>query len=263
MARGEREHHERIRRQFGPAAEAYVASVGHATGSDLRRLLEVAAPTAEDRALDVATGGGHTALALAPHVRSVLATDLVPEMVRAASRFITSEGGANVRFAVADGHTLPFRDGSFDLVTCRIAPHHFARADRFAAEVGRVLRRGGRLVLIDSIGDDDPHLDGLLDELERRRDPTHVRSHTLATWEKMLVDAELVLDHVETFRRTHDWDDWTARSRMAPADRAALEGFLRAAPAPFRERYAVRLQPDGTVESWTDYKCLIRASKRG
>jgi ubiquinone/menaquinone biosynthesis C-methylase UbiE len=254
-------HNRRVRAQFAPAAEAYVVSAGHATGSDLQRLVEVARPSRQDRALDVATGGGHTALALAPSVASVLATDLVPEMLRAAARLIRGEGGSNVAFAVADAQALPLADASFDLVTCRIAPHHFADAARFAAEVGRVLRPGGRLVLIDSIGDEDPDLDGLLDELERRRDPTHVRSHPLAAWRAMLADAGLAVDHEETFRRTHVWSDWTARSGMPEGDRAALEAFLRGAPERFRERYAVRLLEGGAIESWVDFKCLIRATK--
>jgi ubiquinone/menaquinone biosynthesis C-methylase UbiE len=254
-------HNRRVRAQFAPAAEAYVVSAGHATGSDLRRLVEVARPSREDRALDVATGGGHTALALAPRVATVLATDLVPEMLRAAARYIRAEGALNVAFAVADAQALPLADASFDLVTCRIAPHHFADAARFAAEVGRVLRPGGRLMLIDSIGDEDPDLDRLLDELERRRDPTHVRSHPLVAWRAMLAEAGLAVDHEETFRRNHVWSDWTGRSGMPEQDRAALEAFLRETPERFRERFAVRLADGRAVESWADFKCLIRARK--
>jgi len=142
-----------------------------------------------------------------------------------------------------------------------MASHHFAAPARFAHEASNVLKPAGRLVMIDSIGDNDPELDELLDQLERRRDPTHARSLTLPAWKQMLAEAGLTVDHVETFQRTHIWDDWTGRSGMTPASRAALEEFLRSAPRRFRERYVVQFLPDGTVHSWSDFKCLIRGVK--
>src|SRR5258706_16328885 len=114
-----------VQQQFGPHAEQYVASTHHSTGESLDRLLELTAPQPEWRALDIATGGGHPALALAPRVRAVVATDLTPEMLAAVERYIQSKGVANVSFRPADAMSLPFETAEFDLVTCRIAPHHF------------------------------------------------------------------------------------------------------------------------------------------
>jgi ubiquinone/menaquinone biosynthesis C-methylase UbiE len=259
--RSSEDHNQRIQEHFGRAAQAYVASVGHSTGSDLERLVAVAAPTPSDVALDVATGGGHAALAITPWVGSITVTDLTDEMVQAARAHLTSKGVTNATYRQADSAALPFEPASFDLVVCRIAPHHFADVAAFVHEVARVLRRGGRFVVIDSLGDDDPELDAVLDTLERRRDPTHVCAHTMESWRTMIEAAGLTVTHVEIFRRLHEWQDWTRRSGMTTEARLALEGFLRDAQARFREKYEVVFGDDGGVVSWRDYKFLLRADK--
>ena len=78
--------------RFGVFAEGYVTSKTHAEGADLDLLLEMAQPQSDWHALDIATGGGHTALKIAPHVKSVVASDLTPRMLEKASEFITSKG---------------------------------------------------------------------------------------------------------------------------------------------------------------------------
>ena len=137
-----------VRRQFGAHAQNYVTSPDHAKSDSLDRLVAVLQPQPHWRVLDVATGGGHTALALAPHVREVVATDLTTEMLAAAERHIVGQGVANVSFREADATALPFGDAEFDLVTCRIAPHHFPDCAAFVreklrgiAEVRAVVRR--------------------------------------------------------------------------------------------------------------------------
>src|SRR2546428_715394 len=119
-------HARRVQAQFGPSAAAYVASTSHAGGDDLERLLAWVRACRPGRALDVATGGGHTALALAGVAREVVAFDLTEPMLRAARAVIRSRGAATVRLAAGAGEAVPFRDGAFDAVTCRIAAHHFA-----------------------------------------------------------------------------------------------------------------------------------------
>src|SRR5690349_15077467 len=108
---------ETVRRQYGAHAGAYVTSAVHAHGASLARLVELTRPQPDWIVLDVATGGGHTALAFAPHVRKVVATDLTPEMLAAAEPFVRERGVANVAFRVADAENLPFGEGEFDLVT--------------------------------------------------------------------------------------------------------------------------------------------------
>ncbi len=132
-----------VRKQYGSVGDAYVRSTGHATGKDLARMVELAGATPETRMLDIATGGGHVARAFAPHVGSIVASDLTPEMLAHTKAAFDDWGLANVSVAVADAEDLPFDDASFDLVTCRIAPHHFPHIDAFVGEVFRVLVPGG------------------------------------------------------------------------------------------------------------------------
>jgi ubiquinone/menaquinone biosynthesis C-methylase UbiE len=255
------EHKARVQAQFGRSAQDYVSSPGHRTGQDLVRLVELAQPSPSDTALDVATGGGHTALALAPHVGSVVASDLTPQMLEAAREFILGEGVRNATFEIADAEHMPFADESFDIVTCRIAPHHFAAPERFVSEVGRVLRANGRFVLMDSISPEDAALDAFINELEARRDPTHVRSYSLSEWSGFIEAAGLVLETHEDVIRYHEWEPWTARSKMTPEDRAALDAWVLAQPNAALEFFEVDIQ-DGEIQSFMDLKVLLRARKR-
>ena len=151
--------HQKVKAQFGRTAEAYVSSKGHAKGADLQLMVEVAGEVEGLRALDIATGGGHTALAFAKAGAIVTATDLTPTMLERASEFITAELGEDAdraRFELAAAEDLPFADASYEIVTCRIAPHHFADPEAFVREVARVLVPGGRFFLIDNIAPEDP-----------------------------------------------------------------------------------------------------------
>src|SRR5687767_9122486 len=144
----------RVQEQFGGSAAAYVTSPGHAAGDDLDTLVAWGRALAPRRVLDVATGGGHTALAFAGVAPQVTACDLTEAMLRAA-RGLVRDRGAAARFVAGDVVTLPFRDGAFDVVTCRIAPHHFPDVAGAVREVRRVLRAGGSFLVQDILGHDD------------------------------------------------------------------------------------------------------------
>ncbi len=244
---------QRAREAFGRTAEAYVASRSHAQGADLALLLEWAAPRPTERALDVSTGGGHTALALAPHVAHVTASDLTPRMLAAARAYLTRQGVVNADYVIADAERLPFLDASFDLVTVRIAPHHYADARRAAREMARVLAPGGGLVLIDNIAPDDPALDEYVNTWERWRDPSHVRAYTAAEWREFLGAAGLRVERMQTQRKAHPFAEWVERMQLAEAERAALEADMLAAPPAAREYFEI-VAHDDHVARWTaDY----------
>ena len=99
--------------RFGQFAQGYVESKGHASGDDLERLVELAQPQADWVMLDVATGGGHTALKFAPFVKKVVALDLTPQMLEAAEKFITSKGMTNVEYKEGDFQDVQMHDGSW------------------------------------------------------------------------------------------------------------------------------------------------------
>ncbi|GAB4209296.1 MAG: class I SAM-dependent methyltransferase [Roseiflexaceae bacterium] len=251
----------RVQSQFGAAAQSYVTSAGHAHGDDLRRVVELARPQPADRALDIATGGGHTALALAPHVAEVVATDLTPQMLAAAEAFVRGQGVANVSFELADAEALPFPDAAFDLVTTRIAPHHFANPQRYLAEVVRVLRPGGRFVLDDNVAPEDPELDAFFNRFEQWRDPSHVRAYRVSEWAAWMQQAGLTVEQVEPLsHKRYDFAGWTARMRMPAQERDALEAWLLAAPEHCRSFFGVTIA-DGRVQSLCGTFTLIAARR--
>lgn len=230
----------RAQAQFSAAAQSYVTSATHARGDDLQRLVELAQLRGDEQVLDIATGGGHTALAFAPHVRAVVASDLTPQMLVAAELFIRDQGVTNIAFERADAEALPFADAGFDVVTARIAPHHFPNPQRFVHEVARVLRPGGRFLLDDNMAPEDAELDAFMNRFEQWRDPSHVRAHTLSEWRGWMEQAGLAIEHVEPLSlKRYDFTEWVARMRMPPAERDALEAWLIVAPPRCAEFFAI------------------------
>ncbi len=250
----------RVQAQFGPSAAAYINSPGHAGGPDLEQLVAWGKKRGASRVLDIATGGGHTALAFARFTPSVVAVDLTVPMVQAARDFVTAAGAPGARFLGADVEALPFRDKSFGTVTCRTAAHHFPSLLPALREVARVLRPGGSLLAEDIMGHDDEVAAAFMLEVERRRDPSHVRSFRQIEWTAFLRAAGLTVMDEAIMPKTRTWDDWTRRSRMAPAEKAALEAFVLAAPPACREAFEFRIE-GGRILSFADRMLLLRADR--
>jgi ubiquinone/menaquinone biosynthesis C-methylase UbiE len=255
-------HKERVQAQFAAAAEEYVVSATHAAGDDLAHLVSWAEGGADRVALDVATGGGHTALALAPHYGRVVASDLTDRMLATAEAFIRGRGVGNVEFRRADAENLPFADDTFDTVSCRIAPHHFADVARFVSEVARVLKPGGIFLLEDSVIPEDSALGEFLNHAEKLRDSTHVRSLRIGEWRQMLADAGLDIEAERLFPKAHPFANWLDRARTPAEARLALAAMFRDAPSPTREAFAIVVDPDGRVISYTDEKLALKARKK-
>ncbi|HKY50702.1 MAG TPA: class I SAM-dependent methyltransferase [Candidatus Limnocylindria bacterium] len=227
-----------VRAQFGKTAAAYVASATHASGEDLERLIAFASPRPTDRALDLGCGVGHTLRRIAPLVAFAVGADATIEMMLAGRGGVVS--GPNVAFAQTDATRLPFADATFDVATCRLAAHHFTDAATAFREAARVLRRGGRFVLVDNYAPDDPALDTFINELETLRDASHVRNQTIDGWMSLLENAGLRAGDRSSLLTTKlTTEDWLARSQT-PSDRASeVRRRLRDAPAAAREAFQI------------------------
>ena len=161
-----------VRARFGATA-ARVAEHAEAQVELVREQLRTfVIPSGDERALDVGSGAGTLALALAPLVREVVGVDVVPELLEAARR----GAPANVTFVEADAAHLPFEPGEFDLVCCRRTLHHVARPEVVVAELARVTRSGGHVCVDDQIAPVDPLAAVELDRFERARDASHTRT---------------------------------------------------------------------------------------
>jgi SAM-dependent methyltransferase len=185
-------------------AEAFRESPTHREGPDLDLLIEWCEPGHDVKVLDVATGGGHVARRLREEGCMVVTLDPAPGMRPD---------------VVSTAEELPFADGSFDLVTCRIAAHHFHDIHRAIAEMARVTQR---LVVIE----DNVFADECVEAAERLRDPTHVRCYSEQEWKWMLTEAGLDVEQLRHFERHPVVEDWLARVETPPADAARVRELL-------------------------------------
>ena len=170
----ERDTEEAVRARFAATAPRLAAHTRERVAvleERVRRLLPL---RGDERALDAGTGAGALALALAPHVREVVAVDLVPELL-AAARELAAELD-NVSFVEGDVTALPFASGSFDVAGCVRTLHHVRRPELAIAELARVTRPGGSILVVDQIAPVDPLAALELDRFERARDPSHTRT---------------------------------------------------------------------------------------
>jgi ubiquinone/menaquinone biosynthesis C-methylase UbiE len=251
----------RVRQQFGATAAGYATSTGHARGDELARIAElVVGDPAGRRALDVATGAGHTAFAVAPYVAEVVASDVTPEMLLQVEAGTFSRRIDNLTTAVADAHALPFADASFAVVTSRIAPHHFSALPLAMREMTRVLEPGGLLIIVDSAVPEDPALDGFLNHVELMRDPSHVRSLTETEWRQLFEDNHLAILVAEHYPHRHPYTDWVERALVPKEEQPALEAAFCGASDAAKAAFQIEIA-DGRVVAYTDEKLLIAGRK--
>jgi ubiquinone/menaquinone biosynthesis C-methylase UbiE len=177
---------------------------------------EFVAPGGDERALDVGTGAGALALALAPLVGGVVGIDPVPELLEHAR----ARALPNTEFVEGDGTELPFSDGAFDLVATHRTLHHIARPERVIAEMARVTRHGGQVLVVDHLAPDDAAEAAALHEFEIARDGSHAR---------LLADAELRQLFAESgLSLLRDRRQEARRELSAYLDLAGCEGSARA-----------------------------------
>ena len=211
--------------------------------------------------LDIATGGGHTALAFTGFTPTVVATDLTLPMLSAARKFIMNQGVAGVHFLAADAEALPFQDETFGVVTCRIAAHHFPELLVAIRQVARVLRRGGSFLVEDILGHDDPGERPRFSSKWNAAATRATSARSASSSGSLPPRAGLTVIDEAIMPKVRVWDEWTKRARMtARRRRRASTSSSVAAPARCREAYQFELDGDRVV-SFADRMLLLRADK--
>jgi ubiquinone/menaquinone biosynthesis C-methylase UbiE len=247
-----------VRDSFRSVASRYSTSTFHASSARLQEVLDLTQPKPGDLALDVATGTGNTAFALAPYVRRVVGLDLTREMLNEAGRIASERSVVNADWVIGDAAHLPFPDETFDIYVVRAAPHHFPDIDRFLREAHRVLKRDRDAAFIDC-APPAPARD-LLHEVEVRRDPSHIMSLTVDEWVARLETAGFEVEMAEARELLWNYEEWMDNQNVAPELRAELAKLIDGAEGEAR----VQLHPewkDGKL--WHAYwHALVRAHKR-
>ena len=250
-------------KQFGRQAGRYAQSSLHRRGDTLDTVLELANLRGEERALDVGTGAGFTAFAVAPLAGRVIASDPTPEMLVEARQIAPqASGGGKVEWALAASEALPFASGSIDLLTCRFATHHFQDLPRALREFARILRPGGRAVICDVVAPEPPALVQLMNALESKRDPTHVWNYPLSRWHQELLPASgLVPQRVVQGKNPQLFSEWVHRAGTpAEAVQELIEMFSTAGE---EARQAFQVRWDGAELYFAWDNAVILAARAG
>ncbi|MCS7197920.1 MAG: methyltransferase domain-containing protein [Candidatus Bipolaricaulota bacterium] len=174
----------------------------------LEQIAQLAQVGPADRVLDVACGTGLVSFVLAPYAREVVGIDISPGMLAKAREIRHRREVRNVHFVLGEAEHMPFKDGEFDVVVCRLAIHHFPQPERELREMVRVLKPGGRLVISDTVSSEDEREARLHNALERLRDPSHARM--LAPTELVHLIERIGVRVQERLlqRRDRTYDDW-------------------------------------------------------
>lgn len=241
---------------FSQRAAFYTTSQTHSDAAQLESLVALAAPRPEWIALDVGTGTGHTALAIAPHAASVVGIDLTVEML-AQARLLEQGRGLSLSWALADAEALPFGAASFDLITCRRSAHHFRDLSRALAEMARVLKPGGVALIDDRSIPEDETVDILMNQLDVWHDHSHVREYRASEWVAMLSEADLAVTHVEGYLQHRSFTSFAHGA--GDEDLAAMRARLAAATP--HERALLALEEHDGELYFNNWYVVLRAVK--
>jgi len=221
-----------VRGRFGATADRLAAHAATQIDDVRAEVEQLLTPSGNERALDAGAGAGTLALALSTLVREVVGVDAVPELLEKAR----GQAPANVTFVEADITALPFDAFSFDLACTRRTLHHVPRPELVVAELVRVTRPGGTILVEDQIAPVDPLTAFELDRFERARDPSHTRT---------LPDVDL--------RHLFEANGLVLVTARFEHERRALDDYLDLAGCEGASRERVRrLSPGGSAEYTVD-----------
>ena len=246
-------------RQFGRQASFYSISRSHASGDSLAATVEAADARGHEIALDIATGTGFTACTLAPGVRRMIASDITPEMLAEAKKLGIKRELTNLDYMLAVAESLPFRSATFDLVTCRIAAHHFTGLEQAVQEMIRVAAPGATIVICDTVSPENEEARAWMNDVEKRRDPTHIRNLAPSEWQALLEGHGLRVAGVVMTKTRQEFYDWCRRAGVEPGGVTSLEKNFLSAPPAAAEAFEIR-PSDGKIDFAWD-SATLRAEK--
>jgi len=213
-------HKAKIQEEFTRQAGAFAALRELHSAERISRFVDAMKPGPNLRALEIATGPGHVAMALAGRCSEVIGVDLTDAPLQIAERTRRERGITNVHFRQGDAEKLPFMDGEFDIVLCRFAFHHFEDPSVPLREMIRVCRKGGRIAVEDLASSENAERAAFYNEFERLRDTSHTRALSMSELFRLFGENGLEVESVYTSDLVQSLEQWLANSHTPP-DRAA------------------------------------------
>ncbi len=238
------DHTIKVEQQFGEVASAYLSSSVHSQGTDLDAIAATLRRTPFAAVLDLGCGAGHVSFAAAPHVTSIVAYDLSPEMLRTVDHEARKRGHQNILTRQGRAEALPFQDASFDFVCTGYSAHHWTETRTALKEARRVLKPGGGFIVIDTCTPQNPLFDTHLQAIELLRDESHVRNYSPAEWNSMLTEAGFTVNAQSMRKLPLDFTAWVTRMRTPRLYVQAINSLLLNSPQEVREYFQV--EPDGS-----------------
>ena len=214
------DHKAAVREEFTRQAQAYASAAVITDADRLDRLVQAIGPAPTDRALEIATGPGYVAMALAQRCREVIGVDLTAAPIAIAQRTSRERGLTNVRFELGEADRLAYGDGEFDVVVCRFAFHHFVEPAAILAQMCRVCRPGGTIAVEDLYASENQSRAARCNRLEQLRDTSHTRALALSELIATMGRAGLEVERVHSDRLFTNLEGWLASAQATP-DRAA------------------------------------------
>ena len=248
--------------QYARQAQRYAESSLHRLGESLETVRRLAAADGGDTVLDLGTGTGFTAFALAADAGRVIAVDLTPEMLGLAQRLARERKlHTKLEWTLAAAESLPFGDDTIPVITCRYASHHFHDLPRALRELARVTQRKGRVVLCDIVAPEAAEMVELMNQLEQLRDPTHVWNYPLSRWQQELLPAAgLEVQEVVRGKNPQLFSEWVHRAGTPREAVEQLTQMFAAASEEAQRAFEVRRQGAEIFFSWDN--ATILAVKR-
>ena len=239
---------------FDDRVAAYAHSRTHREGPTLDLTLELAQAHSGDLVLDVSTGTGFTAHALAETPAHVVAADIAPNMLR----HTRATAPTPIRVVQTDTHVLAFGNRTFDVVTCRHAFHHYRNGRSAMVEMARVVRPSGRVVITDTISPDDAEVAEVMHAIELLRDPSHVCNRYADQVLELMADAGLDVERSVHTRTEQNFESWCSRTGVSDAVRRRLWRDF-ANNEKVRAAFNVR---ETETDRWFDWPVLVAAGVR-
>jgi ubiquinone/menaquinone biosynthesis C-methylase UbiE len=215
--------HDATQDRFARTAERLAALQDARAAALEEKVVRFVSPSGDERALDSAGGAGALAFALAPHVREVVVVDLVPELLEQGRRRAVDV--PNVEFVEGDATKLPFELAAFDLTGSLRSLHHIGRPELAVAELARVTRRGGRVLVVDQIAPIDPLAASELNAFERARDASTTRILADVDLRGLFESNGLVLLRSEFEREERDLDAYLELAGCEGEERRRAESL--------------------------------------